>query len=223
MRAFSRIPSAGGGSAGQGYVAGQSNRLTSATYFDAHGVMRVAPPKALRPNYVYKNGVWVRDGWLREGQATNYILNNNPDLGPTKVFPNHMKVAQDAVFCPTISGNISSSQTNLFSVFFDYSHPEFTATWIDFWWSGGGPDGSTLSITDRAIKNPQADGWHAHVDDYGTFLRLSFRGGPPHADVWNGLVIPREGNAIVSCPMMEAYQGNGPSSWTPNQKTRAAD
>ena len=73
MRAFSRIPSTGGGSAGQGYVAGQSNRLTSATYFDANGVMRVAPPKALRPNYVYKNGVWVRDGWLREGAAHNSV------------------------------------------------------------------------------------------------------------------------------------------------------
>lgn len=71
MRAFSRIPSTGGGSAGQGYVAGQSNRTTLGTYFDANGVMRVAPPKALRPNYVYKNGVWIRDGWLREGQATN--------------------------------------------------------------------------------------------------------------------------------------------------------
>ena len=77
MWAFSRIPSTGGGSAGQGYVAGQSNRLTSATYFDANGVMRVAPPKALRPNYVYKNGVWVRDGWLREGAASNQNNNAN--------------------------------------------------------------------------------------------------------------------------------------------------
>lgn len=85
MRAFSRIPSTGGGQAGQGYVAGQSNRLTSATYFDANGVMRVAPPKALRPNYVYKNGVWVRDGWLREGAASNQDSSFNGSWGGASI------------------------------------------------------------------------------------------------------------------------------------------
>lgn len=74
MRAFSRIPQgAGAGLSGQSPVYGQSNRSTSATYFDAQGVMRVAPPYTLRPNYVYQNGVWVRQGWLKEGQSTNYL------------------------------------------------------------------------------------------------------------------------------------------------------
>lgn len=58
-----------------GIAAGQSNRDTLGTYFDYQGIMRTAHPGELRPNYVYKNGIWVQDGWLREGMATNYVNN----------------------------------------------------------------------------------------------------------------------------------------------------
>lgn len=58
-----------------GIAAGQSARATTATYFDYQGIMRTAHPGELRPNYVYQNGVWVQDGWLREGKATNYVSN----------------------------------------------------------------------------------------------------------------------------------------------------
>lgn len=54
-----------------------SNRSTFGTYIGADGLLKTAPPYAQRPNYVYQNGVWVQQGFLREGQSTNYILNAN--------------------------------------------------------------------------------------------------------------------------------------------------
>lgn len=56
-----------------GIAAGQSARATTATYFDYQGIMRTAQPGELRPNFVYQNGVWVQDGWLREDAATNSV------------------------------------------------------------------------------------------------------------------------------------------------------
>lgn len=53
-----------------GPIAGQSARTTQGTYIDQHGILRTAPPRFLRPNYVYQNGVWVQDGYLREAQVT---------------------------------------------------------------------------------------------------------------------------------------------------------
>lgn len=64
---------AGPGTRGKpaGPVPLMSKRSTTATYFDHQGIMRTAQPYELRPNYVYQNGVWVQDGWLREGASTN--------------------------------------------------------------------------------------------------------------------------------------------------------
>lgn len=73
MRAFSRIPNNATGFVGQRPVPGQSNRSTQGTYFDSKGILRVAQPYELRPNYVYKSGVWVQQGFLREAQATNRV------------------------------------------------------------------------------------------------------------------------------------------------------
>lgn len=60
-----------------GIAAGQSARNTTATYFDYQGIMRTAQPGELRPNFVYQNGIWVQDGWLREDVATNSVDENN--------------------------------------------------------------------------------------------------------------------------------------------------
>lgn len=60
-----------------GIAAGQSARTTPATYFDYQGIMRTAQPGELRPNFVYQNGIWVQDGWLREGAATNTVDETN--------------------------------------------------------------------------------------------------------------------------------------------------
>ena len=70
---------AGPGTIGKpaGPVPLMSKRSTTATYFDSQGIMRTAQPYELRPNYVYKNGVWVQDGYLREGAATNDVGENN--------------------------------------------------------------------------------------------------------------------------------------------------
>lgn len=35
--------------------------------------MRTAQPYELRPNYVYQNGLWVQQGFLKEAQATNRL------------------------------------------------------------------------------------------------------------------------------------------------------
>lgn len=60
-----------------GIAAGQSARTTTATYFDYQGIMRTALPGELRPNFVYQNGIWVQDGYLREGEATNTFSSFN--------------------------------------------------------------------------------------------------------------------------------------------------
>lgn len=48
-----------------------SARTTQGSYFDKHGVLRFAPPGVLRPNYVYQNGAWVLDGYLKERASEN--------------------------------------------------------------------------------------------------------------------------------------------------------
>lgn len=73
-----------------GIAAGQSARTTVGTYFDYQGVLRTAQPRELRPNFVYQNGIWVQDGWVREGAATNFVPNANS---------------------PTLSGAVSTSST----------------------------------------------------------------------------------------------------------------
>lgn len=68
LRRFPRAP---------GIAAGQSNRTTTATYFDYQGIIRTAQPGELRPSYVYQDGLRVQKGYLRETQATNYIPQSN--------------------------------------------------------------------------------------------------------------------------------------------------
>lgn len=73
MRSMAKCPPSGVNAGVQGPIAGQSKRSTMGTYFDSQGIMRTAQPYELRPNYVYKNGVWVQQGYLREGQSTNNV------------------------------------------------------------------------------------------------------------------------------------------------------
>lgn len=53
----------------------RSRRTTLGTYFDSAGVMKVAQPGFLRPNYVFQDGKWVFEKWLHEKKQSNYISN----------------------------------------------------------------------------------------------------------------------------------------------------
>ena len=216
MRAFSRIPSTGGGSAGQGYVAGQSNRLTSATYFDANGVMRVAPPKALRPNYVYKNGVWVRDGWLREGQATNYYS----PTSPVTTVEGMMGVLSASQTATTFSPDMPTPSETPAVVSCILKRKPGTTDPCGFWWGANGgrpilninPDDATISGNTtyyNASCTPLGNGWAYFVGYFNS----------PTYDGWFPPWFP---SSDFYMTIMLEY-GTKPTSWVPYGTTRAAD
>lgn len=76
-----------------------TQRDTNGTYIGSDGFLKTAPPYALRPNYVYKNGVWVQQGYLREAQLTvttqtiNWWIPHagvNPDISNANVTTERM-------------------------------------------------------------------------------------------------------------------------------------
>lgn len=48
--------------------------IFTSSAFAADGLLHIAQPHVLRPNYVLQNGVWVQQGFLRETATTNYAL-----------------------------------------------------------------------------------------------------------------------------------------------------
>lgn len=213
MRAFARIPNGSIGVTGQGYVPGQSNRVTNATYFDAHGVMRIAPPKALRPNYVYTGGKWVRDGWLREGQAENqdsqfnipfsklYHINN-------EVCVDYMDTCSRTGFTSTLKGKSSQSNPVQFSGG-DPSKLNSTFVWCD-------------AFSKLLIDNDGMGVTTLPFIQVGEFTRRYYAIGHFQPHYLNQTENPLK--IRVFGPMAEDSPQNGlPTSWVPFGTTRAAD
>lgn len=207
-----------------GIAAGQSARTTTATYFDYQGMMRIAQPGELRPNFVYQNGVWVQEGWLKEEAAINYSTQPSADLGSYGQFPESYFAAQDDVFAPGLSGVPSETETNIFSFYVLLDHPKTTATHLDLWWAGGTSDGCQIDLQAKKVTAPSPT-WGITCEDCGSSIRVWLYGGPAHARAWNGLFFPRSGNAVVACMMTEAMlkDKQPPSSWIPYSQTRDAD
>jgi len=207
-----------------GIAAGQSARTTTATYFDYQGVMRVAQPGELRPNFVYQNGVWVQDGYLREGAATNYCAKLRTSTGQYGQFPETYLVTENSVFSPSVSEVPSDTQTNIFSFYIILNHPQTTATVLDLWWDGGGSDGCQIDLQTKKVTGPSSS-WGITCEVYGNALRGWLYGGPAHATIWNGLFIPRNGSVVAACAMTELklVDKQPPSSWIPYGQTRGAD
>lgn len=98
MRAVSTCP-AGVMGWSMGAPTQPSARTTQGSYFNRRGVLKFASPGILRPNYVYQNGVWVQDGYLRESQITvttqtiNWWIPHtgvNPDISNANVTTERM-------------------------------------------------------------------------------------------------------------------------------------
>lgn len=219
------IAFAGPGTGGKpaGPVPLMSKRSTTATYFDHQGIMRTAQPYELRPNYVYKNGVWVQDGWLREGAAQNYLQCRETNTGAYGAFPESYLISQDGVANIQAFDVPSDTQVMVGSVYILLSNPETTATKLDMWWSGGGSDGAYVDLVNKVVVGTSAN-WHIACEDLGTSLRVWLQGGPDHATTWGPAFLPRNGPAVMACFQNEVLTSDGnPTSWIPYGQTRAAD
>ncbi|WP_339077823.1 hypothetical protein QQM41_04405 [Acetobacter sp. AC2005] len=206
-----------------GIAAGQSARNTTATYFDYQGIMRTAQPGELRPNYVYRNGVWVQDGWLREGASQNCMQCGNTNMGAYGAFPESYLITKDAIPNITSVDAPSDTQVMIGSVYVLLTHPETTANRLDMWWAGGSPDGVYVDLTNRVVAGTSAE-WHISCEDVGTALRVWLQGGPNHSTIWSPVFIPRNGDAVMACFQNEALTSDGnPTSWMPYGQTRGAD
>lgn len=200
-----------------GIAAGQSARNSDATFFDYQGIMRTAQPGELRPNYIYKDGIWVQDGWLREGASTNYYM---PLGTPTTVdgIQGVVDVSQTGNgngFSPAMSAP-SSVPAILSACIKRASGTTGTAS---FWWGSNGgrpivsidPDNSVLSGNPayyNATIKPLRDGW--------SFFTAQFNS--VSADGWFPPWLPSSG---FYYSIMLEY--GGPTSWIPYGQTRGAD
>lgn len=206
-----------------GIAPGQSARATTATYFDYQGVMRTAQPRELRPNYVYQNGVWVQDGWLREGASQNCLQCGETNAGAYGAFPESYLIAQDGGANIQTFDVPSDTQVMVGSVYVLLTHPETTANRLDMWWAGGGSDGAYVDLVNKVVVGTSTQ-WHIACEDIGTSLRVWLQGGPDHATMWSPVFIPRNGAAVMACFQNEELTSDGnPTSWIPYGQTRGAD
>ena len=206
-----------------GIAAGQSARTTTATYFDYQGIMRTAQPGELRPNFVYQNGIWVQDGWLREGASQNCLQCGNTNMGAYGAFPESYLISRDSVPNVTVVDVLSDTQVMIGSVYVLLSHPKTTATKLDMWWGGGGSDGAYVDLVNKVVvgNSPQ---WHISCKNYDEALRVYLQGGPEHSTMWPPVFIPRNGDAVMACFQNEVLASDGnPTSWMPYGQTRGAD
>lgn len=199
-----------------GIAAGQSARTTTATYFDYQGIMRTAQPGELRPNFVYQNGVWVLDGYLKEGQSTNYFCPSG-DATMVDDMPGVVASSQiPSVYNPTMS---TPTDTPAVVSCLLKRAPGTTGT-CSFWWGSisGRPilsinpdDGTVTGNTTyyNASCSYLGNGWSYFVGYFNS----------PTNDGWFPPWFPSDGFYKI---IMVEY-GTKPTSWIPYGQTRAAD
>lgn len=199
-----------------GIAAGQSNRTTTATYFDYQGIMRTAQPGELRPNFVYQNGIWVQNGWMREGASTNYY---SPAGTPQTVDGIQGVIADTNQTQRTFNPSMAAPST-VPAVCSAYIKPlPGKSGNIGFWWGSNGgrpiveidPVDATLTGNSsyyQATISPLSDGWALFTAQFNSVT----------ADGW---FPPWFYSAGFYISIMLEY-GTAPSSWMPYGQTRGA-
>lgn len=231
---------AGPGTVGKpaGPVPLMSKRSTTATYFDSHGVMQTAQPYELRPKYVYKNGVWVQDGWLRERSSTNLLSGVMPDpndkshdtlpegneyeliAGSEVVQWSPTKAAQTLSFCLFTTPDYITTQS-----FFIKSLSGALVVTLDRPWYWGPSltlntgTGETSGFVQTMFAEDFGNGWWRIGGDRCLANQTA---------TWTRLKVDSPAVVLISCNMLEAASApaSGPwytTSWIPYGQTRAAD
>lgn len=197
----------------------KSKRSTEGYYFNSEGNLVAAPAYALRPNYEYQNGVWVRNGWLKEPAATNsYQWADNPALTSDEKFPSIANVTDNLL--PTSLSPDVAGHPNATMVFRTYLKAT-TGSTTSFWWGshGGRPILSVNYVNGtisgnvtyyNASMTDVGDGWWQFIAHFGSDSVDGYF--PP----W----LPGSGY-LMACPQVEA--GTTPTSWIPYGQTRATD
>lgn len=220
-----------------GIAAGQSARATTATYFDYQGIMRTAQPRELRPNFVYQNGIWVQDGWLREGASNNILTDISVDTADT----NHviLPVGNEYELVPgsaVVKWTPPSANSSL--DFCKFTSPAYVITQSFFVRALDGSQKLTLSrpwywgpsVTfDTGTGEVTGATPGMQAERYGDWWRM---GGwninpnqtAPYASLRASVTTP----VLITCNMLEPCSANAdgnywPSSWIPYGQTRGAD
>lgn len=214
-----------------------SARTTQGSYFNRHGVLKFAPPGVLRPNYVYKNGIWVQDGWLREGASTNLLSGVMPDPNDKthETLPegNEYEIiagSEVVQWSPT-----AAAQTLDFCLF---TTPAYTTTQSFFIKSLSGAVGITLirpwywgpSITVNTGTGGISGASTMFVEDCGNgWWRMGGdRCVANQVATWTRLQVDAPAVVLISCNMLEAASApiSGTwyaTSWIPYGQTRTSD
>lgn len=221
-----------------GIAAGQSARTTTATYFDYQGIMRIAQPRELRPNYVYQNGIWVQNGWLREGASTNLLSGVMPDpndkthetlpegneyeliAGSEVVQWSPTEAAQTLDFCLFTTPAYITTQSFFIKSLSGALGVTLERPW--FW----GPSvtvntgtGETSGTVSTMFAEDFGNGWWRMGGD---------RCVANQAATWARLKVDAPAVVLISCNMLEAASAPAsgpwyPTSWIPYGQTRGAD
>lgn len=203
-------------------------RTTLGTYFDRAGVMRIARAGFLRPKYVYLNGVWTQNGWLRESEATNAIsslvFTNNYGITVSNSKDDRFP-EQNVVFCTVNSSAQNQAWRATWAIpFFQSCTASIFFKLLDY----GKTTGKTLSmwITPSNGYNPSfnvnKDGSITQVnsditiENYGEGLyRLSVTNSSDATGFKVGSTLPVSGfKFIIAMPQVES--GNIATSPIPN-------
>lgn len=193
-----------------------SARTTQGSYFNRNGILKFAPPGVLRPNYVYQNGVWVLDGYLKEGQSTNYFC-PTADVTMVDGMPGVVTAAQSTWnYNPTMA---TPTDTPAVVSCLLKRAPGTTGT-CSFWWGSNwgrpilsiNPDDGTVTGNTtyyNASCSYLGNGWSYFVGYFNS----------PTNDGWIPPWFPSDGFYKI---IMVEY-GTKPTSWIPYGQTRTSD
>lgn len=228
-------PGTGGKPAGP--VPLMSKRSTAATYFDSHGIMQTAQPYELRPNFVYQNGVWVQDGWLREGVSNNILTDISVDTADTHhvILPigNEYELYSGSAVVKWTPPSANSTLD-----FCNFTSPAYVTTQSFFVRTLGSSQTLTLSrpwywgptvTVDTGTGEVTGNTPGMQVERCGDWWRMGGWNvgegcGAPYVTLTSNAVTP----ILITCNMLEPCSANSegnywPSSWIPYGQTRAAD
>lgn len=215
-------------------------RNSIATYFDSSGKLQIAEPYQLRFNYTYSSSAWSLNGYIQEKKKTNLfnslVFQDSNTVVTTAIDKlcekdNVYQTAKDMII--TSTNFTTKDNTNYVgSVYIHRSSS--TATYLDIWWTGGGSDGTTYSITDDCLYKDgskisnYSDNWYIGCTTYGDWTRVSIflpLANAEYSSKWEPIFIPRNGYANWTCLMVEDYDGSSyaPTSWIPYGTTRNSD
>lgn len=202
----------------------RGNQLTSArttvgTYIGADGLLHVAQPFVLRPNYVLQNGVWVQQGFLREGATTNYEFGDfvsaisvqsgvyTSAAGITGIANRLWNTGNgNIITLPIVKTSLTAATNYIFSFFVQFQPSSYFSTpiLINSWGFSGAVDGvPTITLTTDANLNAYYSVTNATLQNYtNNWARISFR-------VTSGTVISwhtNNQNNIVHQTMFDGLQ-----------------